>query len=154
MDVGQWMAAVAAAYLCLPAAFAALTTARYLSNDLGDELGNAIFRSVTKTTVFIGLPTVIGFLVFLNADASGSGSGGMMSRNMGLFILFMIGAFGLAAVWVGTLVMGFIGAAVARRMQPLVGAAVVFAFCTGGVPLFAALYVVTAQAEAMKRHHP
>lgn len=152
MDVGQLFSILLAGYFLLLAGFAALTTAQALEQDDGANLPMRVFWSLTKTTLFLGFPALIGVLVFLNSESVGSGNSGIMSKNMGFFVLFLFGSLGLLGLWVGAITLGFIGSAVARNLRPLVGAGVVFVFITGA-PLFMALVtaVTAAEQQLMRR---
>ncbi len=152
MDVGQLFGLVIAAYLVVLAGFAAVTTATALSEDDGDGLSGRIFRSLTKTTVFLGFPGLIATLMFLESQSTGGDTGGIMSKNMGFFVLFLIGALGLLGVWVGSITLGFIAGAVARTMRPMVGAITVFFIVSGAPLLMAGVGAVTSLQQAAARH--
>lgn len=144
MDVGDFFGRIIGVYFFVLGAFAAMAAAQALEDDDAEGLPSRVFKSLTKTTFFLGFPGLIGVLLFLNSQTTGSGNSGIMSKNMGFFVLFLFGALGLVGLWVGAIVMGFIGSAIAKSLRPMVGALVVFAFISGA-PVFTALVsVVTA----------
>lgn len=153
MDVGQLFALSIGVYFLLLAGFAAITTAQALEEDDGAGLPMRVFWSLTKTTAFLGFPALIAMLVFLNSESTPGQGSGIMSKDMGFIVLFIFGALGLVALWVGSITLGFIGTAVARNLRPLVGAGVLFLF-VGGAPVFmAAVTAATAlQQKMLKRH--
>lgn len=146
MDVGQLFSLVIGVYFLLLAGFAAITTARALEEEDRAGLALRVFASLTKTTVFLGLPALIAVLIFLNSESAPGQGSGIMSKDMGLFVLFLVGALGLFALWVGAITLGFIGAAVTRNLRPMVGAGVIFLFIAGA-PLFTALTTAASVAQ-------
>lgn len=151
MEVGQLFAFVIGAYFLLLAGFAAITAAQALEEDDGAGLPMRVFWSLTKTTLFLGLPMLIGVLIFMNSEAKG-GDSGIMSKGMGLFVLFLLGALGLLGLWIASITMGFLGAALTRNMQPMVGAAVLFFFISGAPLLMIGVAATTAaQRQQVRR---
>lgn len=150
MDVGQLFALLIGTYFLLLAGFAAITAARALEEDDRAGLPVRVFWSLTKTTGLLGFPGLIALLAFLNSQ-SGPGQGsGIMSKDMGFFVLFLFGSLGLLGSWVGAITLGFIGSAIARNLRPLVGAGVLFLF-VAGAPLSMALVTgVTAAQNRLK----
>ena len=147
MDPGQAFGLVGGIYYLLLGGFAAITTAEALEEGDAAGLGTRVFRSVSKTTVFLGVPTLIGMLALLASESRGDG-GGIMSRDMGLFVLFLVGALALLFLWCGAVAMGFLGVALARRLRPGVGALTVF-LCVSAGPLFMAT-IATVQNHQQK----
>ena len=153
MDVGQLFGLLISVYFLLLAGFAAIAAASALEEGDGAGLAKRVFWSITRTTIFLGVPGLIGVLVFLSSDAGhGSGDNGIMSKNMGLFVLFFAGMLGLFALWVGSITLGFLGAALARNLRPMVGAALFFFLISGAPLLMIGVTAVTAaQNERLRR---
>lgn len=138
MDVGQFFGLVGGAYFLVLGLAAAWTVMRALSDGDVAGLSGRVFWALTKTTLFAGFPALLGVLWLLNADAQAhGGSSGIMSRGMGLTVLFVFGALGLVGTWVSAITLGFIGALVVRQLRPLPGALVMLGFISGAPVLFA-----------------
>jgi hypothetical protein len=150
MDPGQLLTSLIGGYFFLLAGFAAITTAEALEEDDARGLGTRVFRSLTKTTLFLGLPGLIALLVFLNSESRGDG-GGIMSKNTGLFVLFVIGALGLLVLWVGAITLGLAGSAVVRNLPPKTGAALMFLFVCGAPLLMAGLSTLVKSQHQTRR---
>lgn len=121
-------------YLTLIAGFAAIAATTAIEEDDRANLPARVGRSVTRTSLFLGAPAVIAFLVLLSSASKGGG-GGIMSREMGLCILGVIGLGGVFVAWLGSLVLSMIGGAIAKNLPALAAGAVVFVFTSGGAPL-------------------
>lgn len=150
MDVGQLFGLVAGLFflaLGLSAAWAAL---RALSEDDAAGLSGRVFRALTATTFLVGFPLLLGVLWFLNADARahGGGESGIMSRGMGLTVLFVFGGLGLVGTWLSAITLGFVGAVVVKQLRPVPAALVMLAVVSGAPVLFA----LTAAVQAMAAH--
>lgn len=137
-------------YLTLLGGFAAIAATTAAQEGDRQGLPMRVFWSITKTTCFLGVPMLLAVIVLLASESPGNG-GGIMSRNMGLFVMTLFGMLGLLAVWVGTVVMGLLGAAVARNLPALAAGATVFAFCAGGIPLMLSLFKAQQLEDARKQ---
>jgi hypothetical protein len=145
----QLLSNAVALYFLLLAGFAAIAAVTAIQDGERAKVGEVVFWSLTKTSIFLGVPALIGFLVFLNSQSTGDGGGGIMSRNMGLFVLFFLGSLGLLVLWVGGIIVGFVGAALARNLPPLAAGAVVFgAVCFA--PVAAAGMVALSMADSKR----
>lgn len=152
-DPGQLFASLAGGYFFLLASFAAITTAQALEEDDGAGLPRRVFWSLTKSSLFLGLPGLIGFLMFLNHDAGGRGGGGIMSKDTGLFLLFLAGCGGLVLLWLCAITLGFIGSTVVRNMRPMAGAGLLFLFVCGAPVLSSLLSVYSAAQQKRLRRN-
>ena len=146
MDGGQLFGLIGGAYFFVLGAFAAWTAMRAVSEEDAEGLSGRVFRSLTKTTLCCGLPALLSVLWFLNDDARarGGGDSGIMSRGMGLTVLFVVGALGLLGTWVGAITLGFIGSAVVKTLRPLPAALVMLGFISGAPVLLALTTAVQA----------
>jgi hypothetical protein len=147
MDVGQFLGMVVGAYFFVLGAFAAWTVMRALSDGDGARLAGRVYLTLTKTTFFVGFPALLGALLLLNAEASGDGHSGIMSRGMGLTVLFAIGALGLLGAWVSAITLGLVGSLVVKNLAPLPAALVMFGFVSGAPVLFALTTALQAFAH-------
>lgn len=152
IDLGQLVSLCGAIYMTLLGGFAAITAATAIEEDDAENLAKRVFWSVTKTSLFLGLPALVAVMLFLNGQA-GSGSSGIMSKNLGLVVLIGIGLVGLFALWLGAITMGFIGAAVAKKFRPMVAAIVVFLFIAAAPLLIAASVQLSAAERESARLH-
>lgn len=153
MDPGSMMAFGCAAYFLLLGGFAALATARALEEGDAEGLARRVFVSLTRTTFLLGLPGLIAFLAFLNSESRGQG-GGIMSRDMGLFVLFVLGFLGLFAIWTAAITMGFVASLAVKTMKPRIGAAVMVAFLAAAPSLAAMTYARASwETEQRRLHH-
>lgn len=142
MPIEAILGSAANVYLMLIAAFAARTAWVAVQQDDRENLSSRVGSSVTLANLVLGLPALLGFLSLLLHESK-PGAGGIMSREMGVCILFVIGLVGVLAVWFATFVMGKVGAAIARNVDAVAAAAVVFVFTSAGAPLM--LVLVFAQ---------
>lgn len=152
MDAGQLFGLIGGVYFLLLGGFAAITAAQALEEGDGAGLGMRVFRSLTKTTLFLGVPTLIAVIALLAHESRGGG-GGIMSRDLGLFVLFFAGLLGLLVLWTGSITMGFVGAAVARNLSPWGGALAIFLFVGGAPVLMSAVTSFHAHQRELRRHH-
>lgn len=139
-------------YLTLVAGFAAIAATTAIEEDDRPNLPARVGRSVTRTSLFLGAPTVIGILVMM-AWFSKDGGGGIMSREMGLCILGVIGLGGVFLAWLGSLVLGMIGGAIAKNLPALAAGAVVFLFTSGGAPLMLLFLLMDLSVNKGRRTH-
>ncbi len=152
MDVGQLFALLLSIYFVLLAGFAAITTATALEEGDSAGLARRVFWSLTKTTLFLGFPGLIGLLMFLSSESGAGSDSGIMSKNMGLFVMFFFGSLGLLALWVGSITLGFLGAAVTRNLRPTVAAGVLFVLVSGAPLLvIASTALAAAQNQRARR---
>jgi hypothetical protein len=78
---------------------------------------------------------------------SGEKGSGVMTSGAAGVLLAVFGVLGLLAVWVGTVVMGLAGSALAKRLPPLGAGAVVFVACSMGAPAFLLFALVGRSLE-------
>lgn len=150
MNPGAMMALAATAYFAMLAGFAGLATARALAEGDLDGLGQRVFSTITWTTFVVGLPTLIGFLLFLESQSTGHG-GGIMSANMGLLVLFVFGFLALLALWGVALGLGFAAALVAKSLTPWMGAAVMAGFLVGAPVATLVMYDLAYRSAEIQR---
>ena len=75
MDPAQLAATAISIYILLLSGFATLAAIRAISADEQDQLAMRVFWSLTKTTLFLGLPMMLGFLGFMGSQMSPNSSG-------------------------------------------------------------------------------
>jgi hypothetical protein len=78
-----------------------------------------------------------------------------MSKNMGLFVLFVLGSIGLVILWASAIFLGLLGSLVARNLRPLTAAAVMLAFIAGAPVLSVALVKLnqySAETQSPQSH--
>lgn len=147
MQVENPIGTAVSVYVTLIAGFAAITASTAIEEDDRENLPRRVGRSVTKTSLALGVPALLAFLYLLLSESK-PGSAGIMSRELGVCILFVIGLAGVFGVWLGTFVMGLLGGAVAKNLGALPAALVVFLFTSGGAPL---MLVLTLGQMALRR---
>ena len=90
------------------------------------QMGNAVFWSVTKTTLFFVVPAWGLFLAILGSEGGHGDGGGMMSKSMGLGLLFFVGCLGLMFVWAVALCVTLFAVLIARNLPPKAAAVIIF----------------------------
>lgn len=99
-----------------------------VASERREQVGNVVFWSVTKTTFVLGMFAMLFVLSVLSSDApQGAANSGIMSRDMGLAVLLLLGAVALTFLWLGEILAGFVGTIIAKNLSARAAAAVVFA---------------------------
>jgi hypothetical protein len=137
LDPGQLVGSALSTYLTVVAGLAAISATRAAEEGDRPGLPRRVYRTITRTTLGLGLPAVLALVVGLPLFATGSS--GMMTPGAAAFLLGTFALLGLLAAWVGTITMGFVGSALAVKLPPLAAGAVVFLCCSLGAPAFLAM---------------
>ncbi len=154
LDPVTLFASAVGIYFLLLAGFAAITTAQALEEDDRVGLPMRVYWSLTKTTLFLGLPALIALLILVRANAGPGQGSGIMTNDTAVFVFFFVGALGLLIAWLGAITLGFVGSAIARNLPPTLGAGVLFLIVCGAPALIAVTTVATAAAQKRSGHRP
>jgi hypothetical protein len=147
LDVGQVIGGAVSAWLSIIAGFAAITATRAAEEDDRQNMAARVSRTVSFSTLGLGCLAVLGAVVALYTFGS---EGGMMSLGGLSFFMVIFGLAGVIGLWVGALVMGFVGCAVAKNLPPLLAGLAVFACTSLGAPAFFVLSLL----GRLVRHQP
>lgn len=135
LDPFAMLLAAVSVYVTLLAGFAAVAATRAVEEDDRPSMGARVSRAVNRATLWLGAPALAG-LVWLLAAQAGPGQGsGVMTRDVGLCVVLVVGALGLLVVWVATTAMSLVSVAVARQLPATAVGLVVFAFTSCGAPV-------------------
>lgn len=127
--------------------FAAIAAVQAINEGDRENLSTRVYRSITRTTWWLGLPAVLVLIVLARMSAT-PGSSGIMSLEMGLCIFAVVAVLGMLVLWLGCIAMGALGTLVARSLPAGAAGAVVFAFTGGGAVL---AFIAFAIDLALKR---
>jgi hypothetical protein len=133
LDVGQVIGGAISAWLSIIAGFAAISATRAAEEDDRQNMTARVSRTVSFSTLGLGCLGLVGAIVALY---SGGTDSGMMTRGGLSFFMVIFGLAGVIGLWVGALVMGFVGCAVAKNLPPLLAGLAVFACTSLGAPAF------------------
>ncbi len=125
------------AYFLLHAGFAGKVATHAVEEDDRLRMSRRVYRSTCGTTLLLGVPLLLTFMVWWFAQYGGDG---LVTKGRGLLLLGLFGTVGLLAVWIVLVVSGYIGTAIAKRLPAAAAGAVVFVACTVGLPLFFLVY--------------
>lgn len=151
MHLGNPFGTAISVYLTLVAGFAAIAATNAIEEDDRPNLPARVGRSVTLTSLFLGAPAVIILLLVLSAGPGGNS--GIMSKEMGLCFLGVIGLGGVFVAWLGSYVLGMLGGIVAKNLPALAAGAVVFLFTSGGAPLMLLFLLLDLAVNKGRRTH-
>jgi hypothetical protein len=152
MHLGNPIGTAISVYLTLVAGFAAIAATNAIEEDDRPNLPARVGRSVTLTSLFLGAPAVIILLLVLSSGSKG-GNSGIMSKEMGLCFLGVIGLGGVFVAWLGSYVLGMLGGVVAKNLPALGAGAVVFLFTSGGAPLMLLFLLLDLAVNKGRRTH-
>ncbi len=141
MDVGHFFSTAAEAYFFITSLVLALTAARARAED-DVELPTRLFRATQRLAMFVGLPMLLGCLWWLFSQRQGHGNSGIMSGETAFVLLFVLGALGLLLVWVCTVCLAFLAAALVRNARPMTAGLITFFFVQFAPALGLLLFVV------------
>lgn len=127
MDVGHFFSLAAESYFLVTSLTLALTAARARAEE-DEELPSRLFRTTQRLALFGGLPALLGCLWWLFSQRQGHGDSGIMSGETAFVLLFILGALGLLLVWVCTVALAFIAAALVRHARPVPAGLITFFF--------------------------
>lgn len=150
----QVFATAIGVYFLLLAGFAAIAAAQALEAGDREGMPKRVYWSINKTTLFLGVPALIGLLLLLNS-LSGSGQGsGVMTKDFALGAFFVFGMIGLLIAWIGAVTMGFVASAIVRNLSPTVAAGVLFLLVCGAPVYMAVVMTVGSAQNKRAQNHP
>lgn len=126
MELGLLVTGVATAWFAVLGGFAAWTTMQALGVDAGDEVPERVQRSLSRTSLFLGLPFVIGVNLWLRSTMGPGHGSGVMTKDTAIVLFIIVGLVCLFFAWLGALLIGLVASSFAKRLPPLAAALVIF----------------------------